>query len=69
MAILRAHLAPRPTFLARLNYGDNTSINQDVIFAYRGHHKELMGVGLQQNHFLEVLMQFIIFSYSKQVKS
>jgi hypothetical protein len=24
MAILRAHLAPRPTFLARLNYGDNT---------------------------------------------
>jgi hypothetical protein len=24
MAILQAHLAPPPTFLARLNYGDNT---------------------------------------------
>jgi hypothetical protein len=28
MAILQAHLAPRPTFLARLNYGDNTNLEE-----------------------------------------
>jgi hypothetical protein len=58
MAILRAHLAPWPTFLAHLNYGDNKSLMGVVVLPCGNFHSLL-------NKLSDSRIFFILINYAK----